>query len=314
MPTKPSTPYPCDNCGYDLRATKGEVCPECGCKINRRIHLQSSIDQNESQVVIDALGDFRKGVDWTLVAWLGCVAFPFVGQLAWVVLALVSGWRMIALGRLESSGFLDGFKQYKLIQAWPLYMKIELALAIFGALCTLVASMNDVPVVLFAALVLLRIAWLGLVSLNNFSAGVLGFQAVTKFEGEAPHPAFRFLPLAIFGAPILSVPFFLQTIVAELVKIPGWVSTITNLLLVFACILGIASVILIHTVLEQASDAIYESKKKRSARQRKRANVEIEDSAATAHLKQKIFPDPPPAPGDGDVIPFENDSTDSSRS
>ena len=174
--------------------------------------------------------------------------------------------------------------------------------------------MNVVPPVLFAALALMRIAWLGLVSLNNFSVGILGFQVVKKFEGEALHPAFRFLPLVIFGAPILSIPFFLQTIVAELAKIPGWVSTISNLLLVFACILGIASVILIHTVLEQASDAIYESKKKRSARRKKMDNVEIENWPATAHLKQTIFPDPPPAPGDGDVIPFENDSTDPSRS
>ena len=246
------------------------------------------------------------------MAWLGCVAIPFVGQLAWVVLALVSGWRMIALGRLESSGFLDGFKQKKIIGAWPLYMKSELAFALFGALFTLVASMNEVPVVLFAALVLLRIVWLGLVSLNNFSAGTLAIEAAAKFEGEALHPTVRFLPLAIFGAPLLSIPFFLLAIIAELVKIPGWISTITNLLLVIACILGIASVILIHTVLEQASDAIYESNRKRSARPKKK--VEIADSSATAHLKQKIYPDPPPAAGDGEVIPFEDDSSGASRS
>lgn len=314
MPQKPSNPFPCANCGYDLRATRGEVCPECGCEIKRQMHLQSAGRQDDSQDVIDALGDFRKGVDWTLVAWLGCVAIPFVGQLAWVVLAMVSGWRMIALGRLESSRFLDGFKQNKLIVAWPLYMKFELAVAIFGALFTIVASINEKSVVLLAILVLLRIAWLGLVSLNNFSAGTLGFQAVTKFEGQAPHPTFRFLPLAIFGAPILSIPFFLLGIVAELVKIPGWISTNTNLLLVFACILGIASVILIHTVIEQASDAIYESKKKRMAQSKKKINIKIEDSKANVHLKQMIFPDPPPAPGDGDVIPFEDDSSGASRS
>ena len=312
MPAKPSIAYPCTECGYDLRATRGEVCPECGCKINRKLNTRSSIEQSNEQTAMDALADVRKGVDWTLVAWLGCIALPIAGQLAWVVLALVSGWRMIALGRLTRTEFLVQFNKHKWGMWLPQSMKFELGIAILGGLFTLVASMNTMPAALFALLVLIRLVWLGLVSWNNFSVGMLALKASEMLEGEAPHSAIRFLPLANFGAPILSIPFFLLSVIAEVVKIPGWINTLANLLLVIACILGIASVILIHTLLEQTIDAVGEDRRKRAIKRKRK--VEVAESPDTAHLKQRIFPDPPPMAGEGDVIPFEDDSSGANRS
>lgn len=261
---------------------------------------------------MDALADVRKGVDWTLVAWLGCIALPIAGQLAWVVLALVSGWRRIAFGRLTLTEFYVQFQKHKWGMRLPQSMKFELGIAILGGLFTVVASMNTMPPVLFALLVLIRLVWLGLMSLNNFSVAVLAMKASETLHGKPPHPAIQYLPLANFGAPILSVPFFLLSVIAEVVKIPGWINTLANLLLVIACILGIASVILIHTLLEQTIDAVGEDRRKRAIKRKRK--VEVAESPDTAHLKQKIFPDPPPMAGEGDVIPFEDDSSGANRS
>ncbi len=328
MPKPTANPFPCTECGYDLRAATGEVCPECGCEITRRTYSRSSVEQDQSATAVEAFGETRKGVDWTLVVWLGCVAVPIVGQLAWVVLALVSGWRTLALRRLLKTQFLEGFKQHKFIAAWPSTMNAELGVALFGGLFTIVGSMNEMHPVVIAMLVLVRIAWLGLVSINNFSAATLALASSAKLGGDPPHPSFRYIHLAIFGAPILATPYFLLGVIDNVVKVPGWISTPLILFFVIACIFGIAGVIMIHTALEQASDALVESQRRHSRKAKRNGAGSGESSNQAAkpnfkpnfkpnskpYSKQEIFPDPPPADGDGDVIPFEDDSPGPSRS
>lgn len=300
-----SVPFPCRNCGYDLRGGSREICPECGLKIALHSGPRSSVREDANAVIVQAIEGVQKGVWWSLILWLGCVALPLVGGLAWVALALISGWRTLALWRLQQTTFVSDLGSNPVVASWWILARTELAVAIIGGMMTAVASLNDVPWPFEILLSLFHIAWVGLVGYNNFAALTLATRARAQYgEGES-ESHMKFAPHAAVLAPLLFVPFFLLMTVNRFATVPGWIGATITMILVLGCIVGIAGVVMTRSALQDAGEALLDhyrrqqSTRKRSATGRSDAHSSTSENVRT-----------PQRPNDDDPIPLADEETE----
>ena len=301
---------PCSNCGYDLRATTGGVCPECGTRVQQRRSLGlSSSESDPTNSVIEALIQVRKGVCWSLLLWLGCVAVPVIGQLAWVALAIASGLRSVAHWRLVQTKYLSMFAQEPMLASWSRFAIAELAVAVCGGILTIVTSTRTNPMAILLILCILRIAWMGLVCVNNYSAVALGMATIRKFSPDPLPSHFRLAPIALFAAPILFLPFLITVAFAGPTQPPEWVATINVSFLVLGCLIGITSVIMAFSLLDLTADALHESRRPTEPGSPGDQTPRIRTPEHRAP-KQPRIPDAPPSAGEGEVIPFAKEPPD----
>lgn len=304
MPTPriATTSRPCPECGYDLRATQAAICPECGTELGTEEFPRISERADSTDAIAESLDHLRTGVIWTLLIWLGCIAVPFVGQVAWVVLVLVSGWRALALHRLQATEFWQKLQSAIPKNSWQSLMWAELALAVLGGGATLVVSSAEVPPPLVVILSLLRVAWMGLVTVNNLFALNMAV-AVVKRSDEAPlEPFFQAGPLVTLGAPLLFLPLLALEASQPFFKtFPQWIMISVGLVTVAGCVAGVVSIVMIHLALVRARDAATASPPPR--------RPSPQHGVRKVHPPPPI-PDAPPLAGDGDVIPFAQEPDD----
>jgi len=306
--TPSANPFPCRNCGYDLRGGSREVCPECGEKIALSSGSKTSPSEDANSNIIQALEGVQKGVGWSLILWFGCIAAPWIGGLAWVALALVSAWRTLALWKLRQTTFVNEFGPNAVLGQWWNLMRAELAVAIVGGLMTAVASLNDVPLPVQLLLSLTHIAWVGLVGYNNLAALTLATLARQRFGEGAVEAHMKFAPLAAIIAPLLWVPFFLLTMLNRFVTVPEWIGATITIILAVGCIAGIASVVMTRTALQDAGEALLDYERKQKAA-RKRSSTRRSNPAQSTDENVREHR----RPIDDDPIPLADDPNEPPR-
>lgn len=295
-----------------MRGNTRGVCPECGTVLRRDTRQLSDRERENANAVIDSLLQVRKGVCWSLVVWFGCVAVPYVGPLAWVVLALASCLRAVARWRLESTGFPDAWKGKGLVGSWWQLTVAETAIAVCCGAFTIVVSRSDIPPALVFMLLLARLVWLCLLTLNNLCALLVGLATIQKY-GDAPAGKhYQFGPLVLLGAPILCLPHLVVVAGSSIGKAPVWLDVIVQFLFVMGCIFGITSVFMIYSILETATDAIHQSRIVKDPLPARRP-VDVGPTSPTPRPAPRAAPDPPPQTDVGDVIPFADDPPSSTH-
>ncbi|MSR69189.1 MAG: hypothetical protein EXS17_02445 [Phycisphaerales bacterium] len=251
----------------------------------------------------DGFVALRTSVLFSLLIWLGCVAVPMLGGVAWVFLMLATGWRAIGSYRLAQEKFIDQFEQPTYLRSFTPLVHAELAVGCAVAFLTLASSMSNFPIVAVVLLALGQVAWLLLISVNNFLTLEIA-RVVGRMCGTEPTtPLIRFAPLVIFGAPALFLPLLCIRLLNTLLPtpLPDEIGAGAALIVAVGCIAGAASVLLIQAELTNAHDALCES-------HRAPRVTPVHHPPVRRMARQ----DEPPAPGSGDVIPFEDDPPSSS--
>ncbi len=255
-------------------------------------------DREQLAALAEGLSALRTGVLWTLLLSVGCVAIPTIGGAAWAFLLLASGWRAIGRHRLEKEGFLDEFNEPSFLRAFTPLVHAELAVGIAVAFLTVASSMGNFPLIVAMLLALLRIAWIGLIAVNNlltlhFALAVdrrCGNESTSKFTHFAPH--------LIFGSAACFVPLLALRLIGECATItfPEQLLSGVGLIVGIGCLAGIASVLLIYTELTAASEALAQSRR-----------APTPTPPPRSRRRPQPPRDEPPKAGSGDVIPFADD-------
>ena len=261
-----------------------------------------SADRDHLAAITEGIAALRTSVLWTLLLWIGCVATPTLGGVAWFLLLLASGWRAIGRHRLDKEKYLAQFSSQGALGVFTSLVHAELAVGCCVAFLTVARSFSDLPKVVVVLLVVTQVGWLGLISVNNLLILQLA-RAIGRLCDEEPvTPLIRFAPPVILGAAACFVPLFFIRLLNDLLPtpLPAEIATGAGLIVAVGCIGGFASVILIQAELTSASDALVASRRTRSH----------EPQVNYASLRKQRVVDEPPTPGTGDVIPFANDPAD----
>ncbi|MSR45279.1 MAG: hypothetical protein EXS15_08015 [Phycisphaerales bacterium] len=293
---------PCPACGYDLRAAPTTICPECGTPIEPRT-LSTAGESCDTETITTAIEQLANGIKWTLIIWLGCFTLPLVGPLAWILLTISAGVRILALRRIIASGIGRTLSPPFPLALWPRLAWAELVVAVLGSALTVIASSVDVPGAFTALLLILRIGWIGLVAINNAHALSFSVALAKGTPSDSGARMFQFALTATVAAPILMLPFFLLEIVGAFTAgIPPWVTWSVRAVTVAGLFAGVGSVVLIARAiscgLDAAAHAVQPTRRDESVRIRRRPPA--------------VIPDAPPLAGEGDVIPFAEDPVDPS--
>lgn len=294
-------PRPCPACSFDLRATTGNICPECGANFGETVAILSdSSDREAITALADGFTALRTSVLFSLLIWLGCVAVPTMGGVAWVFLMLATGWRAIGNHRLAQVRFFDQLELPGHLRAFAPLVHAELAIGCSVAFLTLASSMSNFPTTAALLLALGQVAWLGLISVNNFLTLQIARAVGTKCGREPTTQLIRFAPFVIFGAPALFLPFLTVRLLNGFLAnpIPDEVQSGAGLIMAVGCIAGCASVLLIQVEVTSACEAVNESRKAKPRTQ-----------PSHSQRRRSGPRDEPPAPGNGDVIPFADEPT-----
>ncbi len=292
-------PRPCPACSFDLRATLGNVCPECGAPFDEAAAiLGGPSDPDAITALAEAFVALRKSVLFSLLIWLGCVAVPTCGGVAWFFLMLATGWRAIGNHRLAQVTFFDRVEMPGFLRSFVPLVHAELAVGCVVAFLSVASSMSNFPDAAFVILTLGEVAWLGLISTNNFLTVQIARVVGMKCGREATTPLIRFVPLVIFGAPALFLPLLVVRLLNGILTSPlsDEITAGAGLIVAVGCIAGCASVFLIQAEVASACEGVLESRRAKPPRQ----------PIHSPRRRRQQF-DEPPSPGDGDVIPFADE-------
>ncbi len=249
----------CSQCGYDLRGTRSRKCPECGATARRssgNTGIRRALDHARDAATI--MADLRSATIATVLVWGGVACLGAIGGPVWVLVALGSIWRFIAVWRL---GRCETCKADLRSTAWTLLRTlawVEAAVALIGAIGVFLGSAVGISAAGTVILALLpRIVWVALIGANTFLVARVAMRLIRVYDWNAPDPWVGIVMYGSLVAPALMIPGIMASIISLLTpgKVNDGVINALQLGAIAGCAFGLVGIIAPVILLSMASRA-----------------------------------------------------------
>ncbi|MSR28321.1 MAG: hypothetical protein EXS03_01940 [Phycisphaerales bacterium] len=292
--------WKCATCGYDLRGSRSGDCPECGTKRRKTSNPTPRDHLGGTYRAATTFSEVRAATIATLFVWGGCTLLPWIGSVAWVLLALAGLWRALALRRLWGSSTLETLLATPEVQTLRSSAWVEVGLGAVGSALTFHTSMGGAGIAEIIALLAGRLAWVSVVGVNTFLIARVGLRVTRSHQGEEPPPLWSLCLMGTLVAPVLMFGSLAAAMVSAFSagQIDEWIVTTLQLVSLIGCAAGIVGITACAWALSAAGRAM--------------ARTHLEDEAPSpAKIRRPRSGEPPvarpPAISPPGVIPFADE-------